>query len=160
MRGASTTANTPLQLYTCNKGNGQYWNLSALESPRGAMSSAVAAVNQVCLQDHNGSTASGSVIEIAPCTLSSRQIVTHASGTLRLYGQCVGDAAITNGAKIGLYRCSAATSQLWTYRTDGSLLNAASGKCLDIPHSVATPLPPWRSTRAAGTKGETWRLPG
>jgi hypothetical protein len=160
VRGASTIANTPLQIYTCNRGNAQYWNQSALRAARGLTSNGVGAVNQVCMQDHNGSTASGSVIEIYPCNLTARQIVTHVGSTLRLFGQCVGEAAITNGAKIGLYRCTAASSQRWTYRADGSLLNAASGKCLDVPHSVSTPLTALQIYTCKATKGETWRLPG
>jgi Ricin-type beta-trefoil lectin domain/Protein of unknown function (DUF1573)/Abnormal spindle-like microcephaly-assoc'd, ASPM-SPD-2-Hydin len=159
VRGASTTANTPLQIYTCSKANSQYWNRSALVATRGAMSSGVAALNQVCLQDHNGSTASGSVIEIYPCNLTSRQIVTHVGGKLRLFGQCVAAAGTTIGAKIGLYRCTTSSSQSWTYRTDGSLLNVASGKCLDDPRALTTPLTALRLYTCNGSKAQRWTVP-
>jgi hypothetical protein len=158
---SSTAPNTPLQIYTCNKTNAQYWNRTALESARGAMSSGVGAVNQICLQDHGGSTADGTVIEIATCNLGAPQIVTHVGAALRLYGQCVTAAGTVNGAKIRLYRCSGATSQQWTYRAvDGSLLNPASGKCLDVPHAVTTPLTALQLYTCNATKAQRWTLPG
>jgi lysophospholipase L1-like esterase len=55
-----------------------------------------------------------------------------AAGELRVYGSNCLDVyggATAAGSRVVIYPCHGGTNQRWTHRTDGTLLNARSGRC-------------------------------
>ncbi len=160
LTGSSTVADTPLQIYGCNKTNAQYWDLSPLESARGLASSGVAAANQICMQTRGGSAADNTPVEIDPCNAAlPAQMVTDVTSNLRLLGQCVTTTGTANTSLIVLKRCTAASSQLWVHRTDNTVFNQPSGRCLTVFSSVTTPKTQLKLTNCNTLPGERWLLP-
>ncbi|MFB9840396.1 RICIN domain-containing protein, partial [Actinoallomurus acaciae] len=68
-------------------------------------------------------------------------------------------AGTANGSQVQLYDCNGTGAQQWTKGSNSSLVNAASGKCLDAtgPSSAnGTRLQIWTCTGAAN---QQWTLP-
>ena len=57
----------------------------------------------------------------------------NSNGTLTVLGDCldVRGAGTANGTKVDLYPCNGTGAQSWTHQSNGELVNANSGKCLD-----------------------------
>jgi hypothetical protein len=154
--------NVALTIDTCKGGDAQSWDLSGLQAARGAVSSAVAATNQICLDDSGGKTSDGNPMQTWRCNLTPAQILTHAGTALRVLGRCldVAGGASTNGTPVQLYRCNGSGAQQWQTGHDGRLVNVRSGKCLDIPGGSATPGKRLQIFTCNGTAAQRWTLPG
>lgn len=59
-------------------------------------------------------------------------------GTLKSFGSCLDTAKLDNGTPVGVGACSTAASQQWSLRPDGTVLNVASGRCLDDSNGALT----------------------
>ena len=57
----------------------------------------------------------------------------NSNGTLTVLGNCldVAGAGTANGTKVDLYPCNGTGAQSWVHQSNGELVNANSGKCLD-----------------------------
>jgi hypothetical protein len=58
-------------------------------------------------------------------------------GRLEVVGKCmtIANNATADGTPIVLYDCGTAGSQIWQPQANGTLLNPASGRCLNAPNS-------------------------
>ncbi|HKC26816.1 MAG TPA: ricin-type beta-trefoil lectin domain protein, partial [Jatrophihabitans sp.] len=158
----ATGSNVALTIDTCARVDEQSWDLSGLLAARGAMSAAVAAANQICLDDTWGRTRNATPIQTWRCNLTPAQIVTHTGNTLRVLGHCLDVAAgrTTNGTGVQLFRCNATPAQEWKSGADGRLVNVRSGKCLDVPGGSAAPGMRLQIFTCNGTAAQRWSLPG
>jgi hypothetical protein len=114
--------------------------------------------NNLCLNDDNGKIASGNAIETWTCTGTSNEewsltpygtIVFAGTGTgsgSTNSGDCL-DVATSdttgwtapNNTPIQLRPCAGTPNQQWVLRSNNSLYNPSSGRCLDDPGSSTTP---------------------
>jgi hypothetical protein len=108
-----------------------------------------------CVDDHNGSTANGNMIDISACNGWGRQLITFtATRELQVLGKCV-----TGGSSAYLEPCTGAAGQIWTRQSNGEYVLASSGACLTDPSdSTANGT---RLTLAAckNTANQHWSLP-
>ena len=68
-------------------------------------------------------------------------------------------AGTANGTQVQLYDCNGTAAQQWTHQSNGELVNAGSGKCLDAtgPSSAdGTRLQIWT---CADSANQQWTLP-
>jgi hypothetical protein len=150
---------TSLRIATCTKGDSQYWDLSAQQAARGLVSSVLAAANQLCMHDRAGSTADGNPIETYACDLSAAEMVVRVNQTLRLYGKCISVSGTANGSPVFLSRCTAASNQTWTFRSNGQLYNPARNKCMVVPGGTTAPRVQLTISTCTTYRYQLWRLP-
>ncbi|PBC69771.1 RHS repeat-associated protein [Streptomyces sp. TLI_235] len=90
-----------------------------------------------CLDAAGASSANGTAVQSWTCNRTGAQDWTLGTdGTLRVLGACARPVGGSNqrSAQIELWACNPNdASQQWRAGTDGSLVNKASGYCLDIP---------------------------
>ncbi|UQU65823.1 ricin-type beta-trefoil lectin domain protein [Couchioplanes caeruleus] len=118
-------------------------------------------VGGLCLDVRGGVAADGQPMQVYTCNHSAAQQVSHADdNTVRVLSRCLTAGGTANRALVTIAGCSGAASQSWTRQADGTLLNPASGRCLDVPDSNRTPgavqLQIYDCVR---TDGQLWRLP-
>ncbi|MCU7729909.1 ricin-type beta-trefoil lectin domain protein [Actinoplanes sp. KI2] len=118
-------------------------------------------VGGLCLDVRGGTSAEGQPVQVYTCNHTAAQTVSHAADdTLQVLGRCVTAAGTANRAAVTTNTCAGAAGQLWTRRADGSLLNPASGRCLDVPDSNTTPgAVQLQLYDCLATDGQIWRLP-
>ncbi|MER6400103.1 ricin-type beta-trefoil lectin domain protein [Kitasatospora sp. NPDC001603] len=121
-----------------------------------------------CLEVPNGSAGNGAQLQPAPCTGGANQQWTRGDDlTLRLLGYCLDNAwgQVDNGTQLVLWDCNAGENQQWEVRTDGTVINRHSGKCLDTDKGAsvwvcwAGPNQVW-DVQTAGTTYELSDLDG
>ena len=77
-------------------------------------------------------------------------------------GKCltVTGNATANHSPVSLATCAGLGSQTWTHRADGSLVNTASGRCLDVPDGNTTPgAVQLQIYDCDGDAAQQWQLP-
>ena len=160
--GASTKSGTKLDVVRCAVTSGQYWDLSALQTARGAISSGVAALNDLCLDDRHASRANDTAMQTYGCNRTPAQQITHVGSTLRVLGGCVDvqRAGTANHTLVQRYRCNGGVAQQWTAENDGALYNPHSKKCLDVPKGTTTPSTQVQLYTCNGSAAQRWTLPG
>ncbi|MFB8235551.1 ricin-type beta-trefoil lectin domain protein [Kitasatospora purpeofusca] len=121
-----------------------------------------------CLEAPNGSAGNGAALQPAPCTGATNQQWTRGDDlTLRLLGHCLDNpwGQVDNGTQLMLWSCNAGDNQQWEVRTDGTVMNHHSGKCLDTDRGAsvwvcwAGPNQVW-DVQTAGTTYELSELDG
>ena len=132
-----------------------------------------------CLDDNGNKSNNGNKIQIWQCTSNDAgQVwsfqpatapgeVANAGlsqlGEIEIHGKCLSTSAnsAANGAKVQLYTCNGASSELWEIDgAYGELSNPASGKCLEDPSSSktnGTQLDIWSCN---SEPWQNWLLPG
>ncbi|WP_069466185.1 ricin-type beta-trefoil lectin domain protein [Actinacidiphila rubida] len=115
----------------------------------------------LCLDVRGGATADGTPVQLYGCNHSAAQQVAHpGDGTLRLLGKCLTATGTADHAVVGIAGCAGTSAQAWTRRADGSLVNSASGRCLDVPDGNTSPgAVPLQVYACDGTTAQQWRLP-
>ncbi|BAL88016.1 putative alpha-galactosidase [Actinoplanes missouriensis 431] len=110
-----------------------------------------------CLDVLGGAPADGAQAVVWDCNGGITQIITSASGQLRIGGRCL-DAeqnGVTDGTRVILWTCGSGANQQWTLQSDGTVRGARSGKCLDV-NAAATannsPIILWTCTAAANQR--------
>src|ERR1039457_3614599 len=91
------------------------------------------------------STANGNKIQMWDCTGGiNQQWTVEPDGTLQVYGKCmdITGANYGNGTLIELWDCNGGGNQQW-HASNGTLVNPASGKCLDDPGPTPPTGPSW-----------------
>jgi alpha-galactosidase len=110
-----------------------------------------------CLDVLGGAPADGSQAVIWDCNGGITQIITAASGRLRIGGKCL-DAegnGTADGTKVILWSCGTGTNQQWTMPADGTIRGVQSGKCVDVSQAATannTPLILWGCSGAANQR--------
>ena len=86
-----------------------------------------------CVDIYQAATADGTPTTLYTCKGATNQQWTPSSddGTLRSLGKCLDARGTAIKTAAVLWTCNGDPGQTWTPRADGSLVNAASGLCLD-----------------------------
>jgi Glycosyl hydrolases family 31/Ricin-type beta-trefoil lectin domain/Domain of unknown function (DUF5110)/Carbohydrate binding module (family 35) len=118
-------------------------------------------VGGLCLDVRGGTAADGRPVQVYTCNHSAAQQAGHASDdTVRLLSRCLTANGTADRALVTIDSCTGSPGQSWTRRADGSLLNPASGRCLDVPDSNTGPgAVQLQLYDCLGTAGQIWRLP-
>ncbi|MCW2932963.1 MAG: glycoside hydrolase family 25 protein [Actinomycetia bacterium] len=83
-----------------------------------------------CLDDPSGKTTSGTAIGLVTCTGKPNQAWTAVQdGTIRVLGHCLA----ASGNHVLLYPCNGSVADQWLAGTDGALVSARYGTCLNGP---------------------------
>jgi hypothetical protein len=166
--GSSTTNGVQLDIATCSGGSNQVWPLPAAQAPPAGppagpvFSPLIASDNELCMDDANGSTSPGAVVDIYTCNGTAGQSWTvNTGGTITDHGLCVEPqgGATASGTPVTLDTCTGATSQVWTVGSNYSLVNKAANLCLTDPGSSLTKGTQLTISSCNGGKNEQWRLP-
>jgi hypothetical protein len=146
--GSGTADNNPVQLWSCNGGAAQQWQLDGAEIR----------VFGKCLSDLNGATANGTKVVLYTCQPSDYAIAASQDwyvgpgGVLfNANGGCLDDpsASQANGVKLQIWGCNGRVQQHWTLPT-GPMASA-------IPHLCADDT---NASTANGTKVQLWTCNG
>ena len=153
--GHGTTTGTLLDLWTCTGGTNQMWYRSNVTSLLKGQESGR------CVDVTGFSQTNGARPELWDCNRGSNQIWTStATDQLTVYdSKCldITGGATADGTPVEIFDCNGSAGQQWRVRSDGQIVNPASGKCLDaIGHGTAngTLLDLWTCT--AGTN-QNWQ---
>jgi hypothetical protein len=115
-----------------------------------------------CLDDFGGSSTNGTIADLWDCNGTGAQNWTVTGGTLQANGKCldiIGAGSTADGTLVDLWDCNGGGNQQWTTGANGSLVNPASGKCLDDPGfntTNGTQLDLWDCN---GGTNQAWTLP-
>ena len=88
-----------------------------------------------CAEDPGNATANDTPVVISDCNGSAGQVwIVEPGGTLQVNGKCMDiyRDEKTSKAPVELWTCTGDANQQWK-ATNGTLVNPASGKCLDDP---------------------------
>ena len=90
-----------------------------------------------CLDVPNGSTATGTQLDIWDCATGTNQSFTPTSAKeLRVYNGSLcldaGGQGTTAGTKVITWTCNGQTNQQWNLNADGTITGVQSGLCLDV----------------------------
>jgi hypothetical protein len=115
-----------------------------------------AGVAAMCLDDPADSSTSGTAVDLSTCTNGAGQNWTvQPGGTITINGLCLD----TSGSKVVVDTCSAATSQQWAQGTGDTLVNHATGQCLDDPMSSTKNGTALDVATCSGGSNQVWPLP-
>ncbi|MGX6608448.1 glycosyl hydrolase [Micromonosporaceae bacterium Da 78-11] len=114
----------------------------------------ITAPGGTCVDLPGAVNTNGTRVQLWPCNgTGAQQWTSGGDRTLRALGKCLDITATAgtawgtaNGAPVELWDCWGGPMQQWVQRSDGSLLNPNSGRCLDDPAGDRTP----------GTKLQIW----
>ncbi|AGL16789.1 glycoside hydrolase family 31 [Actinoplanes sp. N902-109] len=131
---------------------------SATDNPTAG---AVIGAGGLCLDVRGGVAAEGQPVQLYTCNQSAAQQVGHAANdTVTVLGRCLTAGGTGNGAAITTTSCTGSPAQLFTRRADGTLLNPASGRCLDTPDGNTTPgAVQLQLFDCNASAAQVWRLP-
>ena len=94
-----------------------------------------------CVDVPQGSTTPGAQVQLWDCNGGSQQQWLYNAGQLQVYGtptMCLDAEAQTlgsNGTIVQIWPCDGGSNQQWVVESDGTLRNAASGRCLDATNA-------------------------
>ena len=126
--------------------------------PTGPVTSGIAGK---CLDDYTGSSTNGTKVDIWDCNNTPAQQWTVGNSLVQINGKCldiIGAGSTANGTLVDLWDCNGGSNQVWTAE-NGTLVNPASGKCLDDPGlstNNGTQLEIWTCN---GGSNQKWTLP-
>jgi len=166
--GSSTVNGTHLEVAACSGGLNQVWPLPAASAPAsltpaGPVSYQVNQPNtQVACITAGASSAPGTAVRLATCVGTRAQTATiEPGGNIKIGRQCLDTAgeATSSGTGAVLATCGTSATQVWTPGTGDTLVNKASGLCLNAEGSTSTGtlLDIVGCSAAVPTQG--WRLP-
>lgn len=117
----------------------------------------------LCLDVRGGASADGTPVQLYTCNHTPAQQVSYRSdSTVRVLGKCLTAGGTANNAAVAIATCSGAPTQAWIHRSGpyGTLLNPASGRCLDVPGANTTPgAVQLQLYDCNTTPAQRWRLP-
>jgi Ricin-type beta-trefoil lectin domain len=118
----------------------------------------------MCLDDPGDSSATGTAAEISTCLNDAEQNWTvpspGAAGKVKINGLCLDSTGGGAGTPVELNTCSGSANQQWQQEAGNTLVNPASGLCLDDPgDSTSNGTQLDVATCAAGDTGQVWPLP-
>ncbi|HEY3558688.1 MAG TPA: ricin-type beta-trefoil lectin domain protein [Kribbella sp.] len=114
-----------------------------------------------CLDVRGGTPAEGQPVQLYTCNFTTAQQVAYGNdNTVRVLGRCLTPNGTGNGAAIVTATCTGASTQLWTRKANGALVNS-SGRCLDVPNGNTTPgaVQLQLYDCVDGAAAQVWRLP-
>lgn len=165
---------------TTVNGQGQYHSFNAMfpltsttSSPRfgsipsgiflngrlGGFDESTSGVPAMCADDPGDSSTPGTAVDMATCTNGAGQNWTvQSNGTITLGGLCLDNPSSSN---VALDACSGGSSQVWAQGTGNTLVNSASGLCLNDPGSLTSPKSGTvlNAATCGGGVNQVWPLP-
>ena len=126
--------------------------------PTGPVTSGIAGK---CLDDYTGSSADGTKVDLWDCNNTPAQQWTVGNSLVQINGKCldiVGAGSTANGTLVDLWDCNGGSNQVWTAE-NGTLVNPASGKCLDDPGFSTTNGTQLEIWTCNGGSNQKWTLP-
>ncbi|HEV2637427.1 MAG TPA: ricin-type beta-trefoil lectin domain protein [Actinocrinis sp.] len=133
--GAATANGTGLELWDCNGGSNQDW-------ARGNITSTlVGGASGRCIDVPAGNQTNGTRPALWECSgASNQEWSSTATNQLQVFGtKCldiVGGTA--DGAAVDIWDCNGGSNQQWDVQSNGTVINPASGKCLDAINAGTT----------------------
>ncbi|WP_460070430.1 RICIN domain-containing protein [Streptomyces sp. YKOK-I1] len=131
MSGA--TAGGAVTLAASADDGSQDWQLVQDPLPTDASFTLKGANSGKCLDVPNGQT--GVQVQIYTCSGNANQTITQTTaGELRISGKCLAANAdgTTAGTKVILWACNGKSSQKWSFRLDGTVVNRSNGLAVDV----------------------------
>ncbi|GAA3218908.1 ricin-type beta-trefoil lectin domain protein [Dactylosporangium siamense] len=114
----------------------------------------------LCLDVAGRTATAGAHAVIATCDGGpSQRWVAGVAGELRVFGtMCldVAGAATAHGSDVVIWTCNGQSNQRWTLRANGSLVGAASGRCVKSTYGGTTPGTILRIADCDGTAVQLW----
>jgi Ricin-type beta-trefoil lectin domain len=129
--------------------------------PSGGTGPVTSGMSGKCLDDFGGSSANGAKADLWDCNGTGAQQWTVTGDTLQANGKCldiIGSGSTANGSLVDLWTCNGGGNQQWVAK-NGTLVNPASGRCLDDPAfstTNGTQLDIWDCN---GGVNQNWTLP-
>ena len=114
-----------------------------------------------CLDDYTGSSTNATKVDIWDCNNTPAQQWTVGNSLVQINGKCldiVGAGSTANGTLVDLWDCNSGSNQVWTAE-NGTLVNPASGKCLDDPGFSTTNGTQLEIWTCNGGSNQEWTLP-
>jgi hypothetical protein len=128
-----STAGGSVTLASSTTDGSQDWQLVQDPLPTDATFTLKGANSGRCLDVPNGQT--GVQVQIYDCSGNANQTITQTTaGELRVSGKCLAANAdgTTAGTKLILWSCNGKTSQQWSFRVDGTIVNRSNGLVIDV----------------------------
>ena len=146
------SAGTQQELASCTAGAAaQHWQLPA---------SPLYGNGGLCLDVRQASNADGTPVQLYTCNGTTAQSWAEpGDGTVRALGKCLDVPGTADGTLVDLSTCGGTASQQWVAQNDGSLLNSASGKCLDDPNANPESGLQLQVYDCNSTSAQVWTLP-
>jgi len=167
--GSSTTSGTVLDIATCSGGENQVWPLPGAPAPAsltpvGVVYSQLNQTNsQVGCINVGSSDSPGVPVEMETCNGESVQTATvESDGNVEIRGKCLDTAgqATASGTEVVLNKCNSSATQVWAQGAGYSLVNQASGLCLNADGSTNNgTLLDITTCSGGGLTTQGWRLP-
>lgn len=166
--GPSTTSGTILQIAACSGGANQVWPLPAAPLPPSMIPSGPVTSGEhqpntqpACLSETGFSTKPGTAMEMETCSSDTAQTATiEPGGTIEIHTRCLDTAgqATASGTAVVLNTCGSSPTQVWTPGTGHTLVNEASGLCLNTS-SVSRGTNPDIAACTPSSATQQWWLP-
>lgn len=128
--------------------------------PASARTGSVVGIGGLCLTADLSNRGNGNPVRIYGCGGRQGQTWTAATnGTMRSEDRClrVGDGA-SPGASVQTWRCNGEPSQQWRFRADQTLVNPASGLCLESPGGSTQEGTQLKVATCTGTTRQRWEI--
>ena len=113
-----------------------------------------------CMDDTGNSTTSGTKVKLVTCVNDNEQNWTiDPDGTIEINGLCLGTAGATTGSLVRVDTCDGDASQQWQQGTGNTVVNQASGLCLNDPGASTTSGTTLGVATCNGEIQQSWPLP-
>ncbi|MFJ9641674.1 ricin-type beta-trefoil lectin domain protein [Streptomyces sp. NPDC101206] len=115
-----------------------------------------------CLDAKGGKADNGTQIQLYTCNGTVAQSwILYRDGTFRALGKCLDNSrnANTNGNKIQLWDCNGSAAQRWSVNAKGQIVNAGTGKVLDVKGGSTANGTPVQLYAAGTDKRQVWVAP-
>jgi hypothetical protein len=166
--GSSTTSGTILTITACGTTSNQVWPLPAAPAPASLLPSGPlysadipSSSQPSCLTDTGDSIKPGTAAEMSSCYGGTAQIsAIEANGNIEIQGLCLDTLgeSIVSGTQVVLNTCGASATQVWTPGTGYTLVNKASGLCLNAS-SITNGASLSAAACSPSAATHRWRLP-
>jgi hypothetical protein len=104
--------------------------------PQAAVTGTIVGLGGKCIDNNGAVNGNGNHIQIYDCNGTVAQVWTwQSNGTLQVMGQCLQVTGTNSGALAELWDCNGSSTEVWRSSRRGSIINAASGLCLEVPGS-------------------------
>jgi hypothetical protein len=128
--------------------------------PVAAVTGQITGLDGMCIDDNGRVTPNGNPIQVYGCNGTPAQAWTvQPDATLQVLGKCLEVTAPTAGGRTELWDCDGDATQIWRSGAGGSLVEVASGLCLDVPGASSQWGTQLDLAPCTGAAEQAWTLP-